>query len=213
MIVSRYRATPRYYLPFVISAVLFLTIVLTPSLGRAQTNQADIDTMNRLANFTRMGVDIHALVKLPSDGNSATQSDSAVYYLGRDGRRHAFPNAKVYSSWYDTFAGVRMVSGPDLASIPLGDNVTYHPGVKLVKFLTDTHVYAVAGNSRLQWVQSENVAQDLYGMDWRMKIDDILDIFYMDYTINPNDIIRFSGDYSAYTMRMNFSNPSEALGL
>ena len=43
----------------------------------------------------------------------------------------------------------------------------------MVKFLTDTHVYVVAGDSRLQWVQSESVAQDLYGMDWRMKMTEI----------------------------------------
>ena len=84
------------------------------------------------------------LVKLPNDGNAATQEDSAVYYYGSDCKRHAFPNDKVYFTWYADFSAVTVTSLPALSSMPLGKNVTYRPGVKMVKFLTVDKVYVVA---------------------------------------------------------------------
>src|SRR5262249_22936910 len=30
----------------------------------------------------------------------------AVYFFGNDGKRHAFPNARVYATWYADFSGV-----------------------------------------------------------------------------------------------------------
>lgn len=43
------------------------------------------------------------LVKLPDDGNPATQIDSSVYYYGKDCKRRAFPSSGVYFSWYKDF--------------------------------------------------------------------------------------------------------------
>ncbi len=125
----------------------------------------------------------HSLVKLPDDGNPTTEADSAVYYIGTDGYRHAFPNAKVYFTWYGSFNDVRVVSAEALAGISLGSNVTYRPGVKMVKFQVVPTVYAVDRYGVLRWVASETVATALYGTDWNTKIDDVSDAFYLNYSI------------------------------
>lgn len=167
--------------------------------------------MARLLNFSRMDMNVHALVKLPSDGNNLTQADSAVYYLGQDGRRHAFPTQNVYLSWYNGFANIQTLSDANLASIPLGANVTYRPGVKLVKFLTDVNVYAVSSNRSLRWVKTESIAQYLYGSNWRSMVDDIQDTFYTDYSINLNEAILTGSDYSASNMSSSYTYPSQVL--
>lgn len=133
------------------------------------------------------------LVKLPNDGNPATQEDSAVYYYGSDCKRHAFPNDKVYFTWYGDFNAVSITSAQTLASMSLGKNVTYRPGVKMVKFQTVDKVYAVSKGGLLRWVKSEGVAVSLYGSAWNKKIDDISDAFYTNYSFGSD--INNSGDY------------------
>ncbi|MFZ2804537.1 MAG: invasin domain 3-containing protein [Patescibacteria group bacterium] len=141
-----------------------------------------------------------SLVKLPDDGNSSTQEDSAVYYYGKDCMRHAFPNDKVYFSWYPDFNNVTIVSANTLANMTLGSNVTYRPGVKMVKFTTVPKTYAVANGGVLRWVTSESLATSLYGTNWNTKIDDISDAFFANYTFGAD--ISSSSDYNP-TFEMN----------
>lgn len=123
-----------------------------------------------------------SLIKLPCpNGAAANDPCKAVYYYGSDGKRHAFPNEGVYFSWYADFAGVQTVAASFMASLQLGPNVTYRPGVKMVKFLTLDKTYAVGLGGELRWVASEAVARDLYGQSWNLLIDDIADAFYTDY--------------------------------
>lgn len=123
----------------------------------------------------------HELLKLPSDNDPATAVDSAVYYCGRDGKRYVFPNPKIFSSWYADFGSVQVVDAATMASMPLGGNVTYRPGVRLVKITTDSKVYAVGKNGILRWVTTEAVAARLYGPDWNRIIDDVSDAFFVNY--------------------------------
>jgi hypothetical protein len=148
------------------------------------SSQATQQTL--LANLTSVGVSVNALVKLPDDGNPATQEDSAVYYIGADGKRHAFPNDKTYFTWYPDFSSVTIVSGASLASIPLGPNVHYKPGTKMVKFQTDPKVYAVELNGKLRWIRTEEIATALYGADWNTKIDDLSDAFFANYSFGAD---------------------------
>jgi hypothetical protein len=76
----------------------------------------------------------------------------------------------------------------------LGSNVTYRPGVKMVKFTTVPKVYAVAHGGVLRWVKTENVASDLYGVNWNTKIDDISDAFFANYAFGSD--INSSNDYN-----------------
>ena len=118
----------------------------------------------------------------------------AVYFVGNDGKRHAFPNEKVYFTWYSDFNAVTTVADSVMASFPLGNNVTYRPGVKMVKFTTVPKVYAVTRYGVLRWVSTQSLAGSLYGSAWNQKIDDISDAFYSNYTFGA-DITNLS-DYN-----------------
>lgn len=121
-----------------------------------------------------LGVSASDLVK--------SAENSAVYYVGRDGKRHAFPNEKTYFTWYSDFSSVKTISAADLASLTLGKNVTYAPGARMIKLQTVPKVYAVGRGSVLRWVQTEALAIALYGNDWNKKIDDLSDAFFINYT-------------------------------
>lgn len=111
------------------------------------------------------------------------QSFSAVYYYGQDGLRYVFPNDKIYFTWYQNFNTVKWVTDDDLAKIQIGGNVTYKPGVKMIKINSDPHVYAISENGTLREIGSEEIAKSLYGSTWNKKIDDLSDGFFGNYHI------------------------------
>jgi len=112
-------------------------------------------------------------------------SDPAVYYCGVDGKRYAFPNQKAYNTWYPDFSGIQTISDADMAATTLGGNVTYKPGVKMVKIVSDTRVYVVDRGGVLRHVASQELAAQLYGSTWAKQIDDISDAFFVNYKVGP----------------------------
>lgn len=108
---------------------------------------------------------------------------TAVYYCGANGKRYAFPNDRAYFTWYTDFKSVQTLSDEAIAAVPLGGNVTYRPGVKMIKIQSDPSVYAVSKGGILRWVQTESAARALYGDDWAKKVDDVSDAFFFSYTI------------------------------
>ncbi|HLD21190.1 MAG TPA: YCF48-related protein, partial [Patescibacteria group bacterium] len=122
------------------------------------------------------------LVKLTcEEGTDVNDPCRAVYYYATDGKRHAFPNEKVFLTWFEDFDDIIEVSADFMSDLTLGSNVTYHPGTKMVKFQSVHTVYAVARYGELRAIASEDVASDLYGSDWNQQIDDISDAFYGNY--------------------------------
>ncbi len=136
---------------------------------------------------------------------------SAVYYMGADGLRYVFPNDKTYFTWYDDFDSVEWISDSDLAKIQIGGNVTYKPGVRMVKITSDPKTYAVAGGGVLRHVGTEEVAIDLYGSSWNTMIDDVPDGFFTNYTLG--DAIDTVGDYDADNEEADATNIGEDKGL
>ncbi len=130
-------------------------------------------------------------------------SNSAVYYYGSDGNRYCFPNENTYKTWYADFSSVKTISDAELAAIPLKGNVTYKPGVKMVKIQTDPKVYVVDKGATLRGVTSEGVAAVLYGSSWSTKIDDISVAFFINYKmgsdVNSNSDFDKSAAESAAT--------------
>jgi hypothetical protein len=106
-----------------------------------------------------------------------------VYYLGNDGKRYIFPNDKVYKAWYSDFSKVKIITSKELSQYLIGGNITYRPGVRMVKIQTDPKVYAVEKSGRLRWVKTESIAQELYGANWNKMIDDISPLFFVNYKI------------------------------
>ncbi len=108
----------------------------------------------------------------------------AVYYYAVDGFRYVFPNDKTYFTWYDDFDDVKWISDSDLTKIQIGGNVTYRPGVKMIKITSDPKTYVVGQNGELLHVASESAAIELYGEEWNTYIDDVPDGFFGNYNIS-----------------------------
>ncbi len=159
--------------------------------GYGQQTTVNVSSSSQPTN----GIPYGTLVKLACPAKAAADHPcKAVYYFGADGKRHAFPNSKVYFTWYSNFNSVQEVSDTQMASIPLGSNVRYRPGVRMVKFTTLPKVYAVGGNGTLRWITTEALASAFYTADWNKHIDDIPDTFYSDYNIigDITDVSQFN---------------------
>ncbi len=131
----------------------------------------------------------------------------AVYWYGTDGMRHPFPNEKAYFTWFADFDDVITVSQDFMSSIQLGQNVTYKPGSKMVKFPSVNTVYVVGTNGELRAIASEAVAADLYGSDWNTKIDDINVAFYFNYDYGAD--VNAASDYNIAAAQASMSSPNE----
>jgi hypothetical protein len=134
-------------------------------------------------------VSVHAA---PNGSLVKNPTTSAVYYL-LDGKRYAFPNERVFFSWYSNFDSVLVVSESELASYQLAGNVTYRPGLKLVKIQTDPKVYAVSRYGVLRWITTEGIANSLFGSDWNKKVDDVADTFFTNYEAGTS--VSVAGEY------------------
>jgi len=119
----------------------------------------------------------------------------AVYYYGRDGFRYVFPNDKAYFTWYSDFSSVKWISDADMGKVQIGGNVTYRPGVKMIKINSDPKTYAISRGGKLRWVTSEAVAISLFGSNWNKKIDDVPDGFFPNYSMGAD--IETASDYNA----------------
>ena len=119
-------------------------------------------------------------------GSVVKGSLPALYYLAGDGQRYTFPNLATYETWFSNFSGVQTVSDSVLASYPLAGNVTYRPGSRLLKIQSDPKTYAVGLNGTLRWVETEAVAVGLAGSAWNTLIDDISEVFFVDYTVGTS---------------------------
>lgn len=121
-------------------------------------------------------------------------SFTSVYYYGPNGKRYVFPNEKTYFTWYPDFSAVKTLSDAQLGVIPLGGNVTYRPGVKMVKITTDPRTYVVDRGGILRHVQSEQLAETLYGLAWKGNVHDIPDGFFTNYRVGTP--IQTAPDYN-----------------
>ncbi len=127
-------------------------------------------------------------IVLPTATQAATTglvkaSSPAVYYATAAGDRYAFPNEKTFFSWFPNFNQVQTISDQELASLRLRANVTYRPGMKLLKVNTDPKVYAVSHGGVLRWVTTELLAQSIFGSEWARQVEDVPDAFFTNYTV------------------------------
>ncbi len=129
-----------------------------------------------------------------TSGSLIKGSLAAVYYCGGDGKRYVFTNDKAYFTWYSDFSGVMKISDADLASVQIGGNVTYRPGVKMIKIQSDPKVYAISKGGTLRPIASEAVASGLYGSTWNKQIDDVSDAFFTNYSMGS--ALNAASDYN-----------------
>ncbi|MCX6740513.1 MAG: peptidoglycan-binding protein [Candidatus Parcubacteria bacterium] len=134
-------------------------------------------------------------------GDLLKNFDETIYYYGWDGKRHTFPTRSTFNTWYADFSLVKFLPTEQLQKLPLGANVTFKPGVKMIKLATDPKVYAVDANGTLRWIVNEEVAVALYGPKWTDLVADISDAFFVDYKIGAD--INSAADF----------NPTQATAL
>lgn len=139
------------------------------------------------------------------------ESFSAVYYMGADGFRYVFPNDKTYFTWYEDFDDVVWITDAELADIQIGGNVTYKPGVKMIKINTDPRVYVVSEGGVLHHVDDEATATTMYGSSWNRMIDDVPDGFFSNYTIDSDSA--GDVDFNAATAEASVNNINDDKGL
>lgn len=143
-------------------------------------------------------VPVDSLVKLVNDNNPATGVDAAVYYVGLDAKRHPFPTLTSYSSWYESFAGVKEIDAATLASIPLGKPILSRPGTLWVKIASDPKTYFVAPGNKLRWIKDEATALALGGEHWNRNIVDVDVSLFVQYSEgDPIDLAALSTAWPA----------------
>jgi len=134
-------------------------------------------------------------------GDLIRGTGTAVYYFGADGKKYLFPTSSIYSSWYSDFSAIKKVSDAEIASKPLGGNVTVRPG-KLVQIVSmdtpwrvmDAKVYAVGQGGVLRWVKNAAVAQAIFGANWARTIVPLPEVFSSNYTFGTD--VDTTADYN-----------------
>lgn len=122
---------------------------------------------------------------------SGSSDEGQAYYYGRDCKRHAFQE-KAFGSWFGDTSSATDVGAEQLASMPLGYNVSFKPG-SLIKFQSGSEIYAVSRGGVLRHVSDEAVAAELYGDNWSDKVTTISDAFYINYEFG--DDVTSAEDY------------------
>ncbi|MBI5134752.1 hypothetical protein HZA86_00750 [Candidatus Uhrbacteria bacterium] len=133
----------------------------------------------------------------PYQGSLVRTADNAAVYYVYNGSRWAFPNDKIFKSWYTDFSSVNVVTNEQLASWRLAGVVTYRPGVRLVKLQTDPKVYTVSKGGVLRWVSTEAAAVKQFGSAWSTMIDDLSDAFFPQYRVG--EPLNESSPYSVFS--------------
>lgn len=128
-------------------------------------------------------------------GDLIKGSGDTVYYFASNGKRYVFPNSKTYFTWYTDFSGVKQIPDGALSTVPLGGNVTYRPGRKMLKVTTDPRTYVVDQGGILRHVTSQSLAETLYGIAWKNQIEDLPDGFFVNYRLGTP--IQTASDYQA----------------
>ncbi len=146
-----------------------------------------------------------------SAGDLIKASGPAVYYLGSDGKRYVFPNEKTYKTWYADFGSVKTITDSKLASYPIGGNVTYKPGSKMIKVATDPRVYVIDAKGTLRLIPSEAVAKAIYGTNWAKLVEDIPDAFFVNYKEGAD--INSAGDFNPASVKVSAASINSDKGL
>lgn len=144
-------------------------------------------------------------------GEDFTHPCRTVYFLDNAGDRHAFPNERAYFTWYSDWNNIHLVTNAVMASYPLSRNVRYHPGTKMVKFISVPTVYAVGQWGLLRPIDSEDVAEELYGENWNQQIDDLSDVFITNYIIGES--IGSHGTFNVEGQRSSVTSINDNLGI
>lgn len=132
----------------------------------------------------------------PKDAGTVltTSKLKTKFYLASNGKRYVFPDdTQTYATWKSVLGPEKEISQAELEAYPLGGNVWYRPGTRLIKIESDPRIYAVARGGVLREVNEGNAAL-IFGSDWRSSLDVLQDYYFTNYTIG--EPITSPRDYS-----------------
>lgn len=116
------------------------------------------------------------------------------FYLARDGKRYVFPDeTKTYDTWKSVLPPIKNVTQDELESYPLGGNVWYRPGTRLIRIQSDARIFAVAHGGTLRAL-NEGTAEALFGKNWISLLDTLQEYYFTNY--NPGEPILSLKDYN-----------------
>lgn len=177
------------------TGITMLSVTCTDSDGHVASSKQTSITVSDGSSHVETGT----LIKTGCEGDVYPNDPcTAVYFYGVDGKRHAFPTEAIFKSWYSDFDDVVVLSKSVMSDIPLGKNVTYRPGERMVKFSNNT-VYAVSYAGLLRPIANEEIAEALFDEDWISLIETVDDVFYGNYRIGAT--IESSSSFSWKTAR------------
>jgi len=132
------------------------------------------------------------------------KNSEAVYYLGADGKKYVFPNVACYFTWYEDFSKIKTVDYEDFSKINIGGNVTYRPGVKLIKLKNDNKVFAVSQGGVRRWISTPDLAIEIFGESWTDLVEVIPNSFWVNYT--EGEVIKQTSDYDLTVEKQKAKN-------
>lgn len=166
-----------------------------------------------LENLADLEVQVETLVRAMSKDASGVNDHpyADVYYIGTDAKRHAFPSEGVYRSWYESNQRIVEIPAWKLANIPLGRNVTFKPGKKLVHVPSETRPYVVGLKRTLRPLASEAVAPLVYGEAWKSVLEHLPETSIADYAWSTEGAIHTADDFNPTTLQTGYTTPSHEI--
>lgn len=181
-----------------------------PAMPAAQVGTATTLTpIELLRHLESKGIEVHSLVRIPWDPSGV--NTTVTYYIGRDGRRHAFPHPSVIDSWYRSgLPRVRTLTSEEIQMIPLGANVTYRPGASILQF-ESASMYVVAGPKTVRLLVDAQAAASLYGPNWVNRLAGLSDAHFADYHLSQELPVSGPSDFNPSALENSVTTPSDTL--
>lgn len=111
---------------------------------------------------------------------------NCLYWFGSDGNRYTIQNEDILRTWFPESAPqpvIYQITDSVLASIPLGGNILYRAGSRLIKIKSDPKIYVVGNEGSIHWIESENTIEQIFGFHWRDLLVIIPDALFVDYYV------------------------------
>lgn len=145
----------------------------------------------------------------------------AIWYYGCDGKKYLFSHLGAFESWFGKMPArcclVRVITDEIFQTIPrgvmAGGKICYRPGNHILQTtLTDgtlwDTLFVVAKGCVLRQLANEQVAEEIFGSDWKNYIENIPWAHYYNYFAGP--LVKSKTDYdpmkeadSAFTIDQN----------
>lgn len=106
----------------------------------------------------------------------------AVYYYGKDGKKHLISHRGVLTSWGWDFIGVKVLRPAQFDQIQTGENLTVRPVGYIIKFDSSQNYYFVMQNNQIKKFANEAAIIRLFGNNWQNRVIIVPATFEVNYT-------------------------------